>query len=302
MERYEIEAFLTLAEELHFGWTADRLHVSTAHISKTIRRLERRIGVPLFERTSRRVALTAIGARLRQDIGPAHEQIQQAVRNAIAAGRGIVGVLRVGFFGSDSALFLHTVSDAFRRQYPDCQVEIVELQLHNGLSMLQTDQVDVELARYPADHPDLACGPVLFTEPKVLAVSSQHPFARRSSLSLEDLAQVKLLRNPATMLEVWDEFHSPRHTPSGRPIEHVPGSETFLGQLALVGAGKGVYPEGGRAMRFYVRPDVTYVPFHDAAPLEWGLVWRATRETARVRAFAHTAHEVATAINEPDRP
>ncbi|MFD7259053.1 hypothetical protein [Streptomyces sp. NPDC059874] len=53
-------------------------------------------------------------------------------------------------FGSDAALFLHKVEDAFRRRYPDCQVEIVELQLRNGLEMLQTDQVHMEPARNPA--------------------------------------------------------------------------------------------------------------------------------------------------------
>ena len=57
LERHELEAFLTLAEELHFGRTAERLRVSTARISQTIAKLERRIGVPLFNRTSRRVVL-----------------------------------------------------------------------------------------------------------------------------------------------------------------------------------------------------------------------------------------------------
>ncbi|MFE9392938.1 LysR family transcriptional regulator [Streptomyces sp. NPDC006784] len=58
IERHEVEAFLTLAEELHFGRTAAKLHVSTARVSQTIRKLERRVGIPLFHRTSRHVSLT----------------------------------------------------------------------------------------------------------------------------------------------------------------------------------------------------------------------------------------------------
>jgi DNA-binding transcriptional LysR family regulator len=66
--RHELEAFLTLAEELHFGRTAARLHVSTARISQTIRSLELRVGVRLFERTSRRVSLLPVGQQLLEDL------------------------------------------------------------------------------------------------------------------------------------------------------------------------------------------------------------------------------------------
>ncbi|MEV0271241.1 LysR family transcriptional regulator [Hamadaea sp. NPDC050747] len=299
LERHEIEAFLTLAEELHFGRTAERLTVSTTRISQTIRKVERAVGAPLFDRTSRRVTLTPIGRQLRDDLRPAYDLVRQSFQNAVAAGRGVTGVLRAGYFGSDAAHVLHAVSDTFRLRYPDCDVEIVELQLNNGLLAMQTGQVDLELTRLPAVHPEIVGGPVLFTEPKVLAVPAAHPFARRESVSLEDLAEVRMLRNPSAMLDSWDEFHSPRHTPSGRPIPHVPGADTFLGMLALVGAGKGVYPEGGRAMRYYARPDITYVPFNDAPPLQWGLVWLRVRETARIRAFEQTARLVVPSLPVP---
>ncbi|MFI0354881.1 LysR family transcriptional regulator [Actinomadura sp. 9N407] len=294
MERYEIEAFLTLAGELHFGRTADRLNVSAGHISKTIKKVERRIGVPLFERTSRRVALTPIGAQLRDELQPAYDQVQRGIRNAIAAGRGVTGVLRIGFFGADAGQFLHTVGDTFRLRYPGCEVLIKEMQLIDGYTPLRTDEVEMMLLRFPTEQPDLAAGPVLFTEQKVLAVSSRHPFARRASLSLEDLGRVKVLRNPASIPDHWDQVHSPQYTPSGRPIESGPSAETFLELLSLVAAGKGVYPEGASAVRFYTRPDVAYIPFHDAPPLEWGLVWRAAGQTSRIRAFVQTASLIAT--------
>lgn len=297
LERHEIEAFLTLAEELHFGRTAERLHVSPARVSQTIRKVERGVGAALFERTSRRVALTPIGEQLRDELQPAYDLVRQSFQNAVASGRGVTGVLRAGYFGSDAAGCLHAVKDVFGLRYADCDVQIVELQLYNGLEALRTGQVDLELIRFPAADPELVCGPVLFTEPKVLAVSSRHPFARRESVSLEDLGDVQVLRNPGVIPDDWDDFHSPKQTPSGRPVQHIAGAETFLGMLALVGAGKGVYPEGGRATRFYTRPDITYVPFDDAPPLEWGLTWLATRETALIRAFGQTALAVV-----PDLP
>src|SRR5688572_12964992 len=74
LDRHELEAFLTLAEELHFGRAAERLHLSTSRVSQTIAKLERRIGLPLFHRTSRRVEMTDLGRRLHDEIRPAWEE------------------------------------------------------------------------------------------------------------------------------------------------------------------------------------------------------------------------------------
>ncbi|MHC8563259.1 LysR family transcriptional regulator [Streptomyces albidoflavus] len=68
LERLELEAFLTLAEELHFGRTAERLHVTTGRVSQLLKKLEGRVGAPLFVRSSRTVELTEIGGQLREDL------------------------------------------------------------------------------------------------------------------------------------------------------------------------------------------------------------------------------------------
>jgi DNA-binding transcriptional LysR family regulator len=99
LERYELEAFLMLAEELHFGRTADRLHVSTARVSQTIKKLERRMGVSLFHRTSRRVELTAVGRQLYEDVRPAWRQISEAFERAVEVGKGATGTVQVAFTG-----------------------------------------------------------------------------------------------------------------------------------------------------------------------------------------------------------
>lgn len=86
LDKHELEAFLTLAEELHFGRTAERPHVSTSRISQTIAKLERRIGLPLFLRTSRRVEMTRLGRQPHDEIRPAWEGITSAVLRAVEAG------------------------------------------------------------------------------------------------------------------------------------------------------------------------------------------------------------------------
>lgn len=99
-ERHELDAFLTLAEELPFGRTAERLHLSTTRVSRTIGELERRIGVPLFNRTSRRVELTAVGRQSAEEVRPSWARIDAAFERAVDTGRGITGTLSVAFVGA----------------------------------------------------------------------------------------------------------------------------------------------------------------------------------------------------------
>ena len=87
METREIEAFLALAEELHFGRAAARLHRTVSSLSQTIKVLERRVGGPLFERTSRRVVLTPLGSKFHDDLAPAYLAAQAALRAAQHAAR-----------------------------------------------------------------------------------------------------------------------------------------------------------------------------------------------------------------------
>ncbi|MFE7803018.1 LysR family transcriptional regulator [Nocardia sp. NPDC057440] len=292
VERNEIEAFLTLCEELHFGRTAERLRVSTAHVSKTIKAVERQVGVALFDRTSRKVALTPVGAQLRDELRPAYEQMQRSVRNARLAGRGIAGTLRVGYFGSAGGRYLLEVGEKFHARYPECEVRITEMQLSDGANRLRSGEVEALLCCFPMCEPDMAIGPPLISEDKMLAVASGHDFARRQTVSLEDLADVEMIQNPPELPADFDEFHHPKRTPSGRRIPPGPTATTFQEILALVGAGKGVYLTTTQAPLFYTRPDVTFVPVTDAPPLQFGLGWMSTGLTRRVEALVQVAVDV----------
>lgn len=236
LERHELEAFLTLAEELHFGRTAERLHVSTARISQTIAKLERRTGVPLFVRTSRRVEPTAVGRRLYEEVRPAWDEIAEAFTRAIDTGRGLTGALRAAFVGAAGGQLLAGAAEVFRRRLPDCDVRLREAQMVDLMPWLRDGQVDLALGTFPIDEPDIVTGPVLVSEARSLAVSSKHPFARRGSITLEDLARVKLLQLPDTLPVSLREDRTPRVTPAGRPIEPGPSASTFNEMLTLIGA------------------------------------------------------------------
>lgn len=291
MERHEIEAFLTLADELHFGRAAERLRVSPSRITQIIQRLERQIGATLFERTSRKVTLTPIGQLLREDLLPGHQRIQQAIERATAEGRGVTGVLNIGFNGAAAGQLILEATKHFRAAHPGSEVNIREVQISDGLIGWRSDAFDMVLIGRPIDEPDLVTGPTLISEARMLAVSSRHPLARRASISLEDLTAVTLLRMPTTLPDSVVQDRVPSHTPSGAPIAHGRRAQTFQEILTLIGAGEGAFIVGAQVTRFYLRPDVTYLPFDDAPPVEWGFVWRVSRETARVRAFNDAAME-----------
>jgi DNA-binding transcriptional LysR family regulator len=149
LERHELDAFVTLAEELHFGRTAQRLRVSTTRVSQTIRKLERRVGVPLFNRTSRRVELTAVGRKLYDDLQPAWAQIAAGFQRAVEAGRGMAGTLRVGFVGAADGQLVLQIAELFRTRHVDCDVLIREAQIGEYIAWLRDGVVDVLLTAYP---------------------------------------------------------------------------------------------------------------------------------------------------------
>ncbi|MET7679211.1 LysR family transcriptional regulator [Streptomyces sp. NPDC005423] len=301
MERQEIEIFLTLAEELHFGRTADRVGVSQSRVSQTVARLERRIGARLFERTSRQVTLTPIGEQLRDDVAPAWRSVEEAVARAMAAGRGITGTLRIGFSGAFTGHLLHSIAEAFGRRYPGVDVPIRQVQISDPYGPLRAGDIELQVTEPPVAEPDLTLGPVLLSQPRVLLMSSAHPFARRDAVSVEDLAEATLLTVGGSVPAHWLDHHFPRQTPSGRPIPHGQAITHWEDALSLVLAGKGVTPVAAAGAQYYSRPGLVFKPFTDAPRIDYAFIWPAGHETARLRAFVHVAMERVREAGGPTR-
>ncbi|MFJ5136367.1 LysR substrate-binding domain-containing protein [Streptomyces sp. NPDC088707] len=285
LERYELETFLTLAEELHFGRTGERLGVSTGRVSQTVKKLERRVGTPLFARTSRSVALTPVGLRLYEDLVPAHRQLRAALDRATEAGRGVHGRLRAGFGTPWDAELLTAAADALLGRHPGCEITVREVPLDGGVRPLQDGELDIQLAAFPVREPELTTGPVAVRDDRVLLVPAAHPLAGRPSLGLEDLAELPLITTGGAHPRHWLDHHYPRHTPSGAAVPRGPVATTWQEVLSHVTAGRGATPGAARGARYHPRPGIAYVPLRDAPPLEYGLVWPTAADSALIRAF-----------------
>ncbi|MER6011811.1 LysR family transcriptional regulator [Streptomyces bluensis] len=300
MERDELECFLLLAEELHFGRTADRMRLSRARVSQLVQRLERRVGAPLFTRTSRRVALTSLGRQLRADLEPHHRAIEAALERAATTARGVDTVLHVGFSNPLTGDIVMKVTEALRVSHPRLAVEICEVPLADPYGQLRKGEFDIQIAELPMREEDLGEGPTLLAEERILAIHSAHPLAARDSVSLEDLADVPLLTIAGNVPDYWLEHHVPAHTPSGRPIARGPSMTNMQEALMLVAGGRGALLAPAHTATYHARPGVAYVPFPDAEPTSYGLVWRAGHATGAVAAFARTAREVARDVARKD--
>lgn len=288
MELRDIEIFLTLAEELHFGRTAERLRVSQARVSQSIAKQERRIGAQLFVRTSRRVTLTPIGEKLRDDLGTAHRLLRDGIESAVAAAQGQAGTLTLGVM-VNHRYEIEPVLDRFRRLQPQCDLRIREITCNDAFHALRSEQIDVGLIWRPVLEPDLTVGPEVYQESQVLAVAAGHPLAARDQISMEDLAGLTVVQPERDVPGYWFDAHTPRTTPAGRPIHRGPRIASLEEALHLISAGEAVSPVGGHALGSHPRPGVAYVPISDAPALRYALVWRTATESALIRDLAQAA-------------
>ena len=299
MERQELETFLTLAEELHFGRTAERLLLSQARVSQTVKKLERKIGAPLFERTSRVVRLSPLGRRLYEDVAPLHKEMEAAVARARDAARGVEGELSVGFLGSGAGSLTGAILAAFRERCPGCEVRMRETQFQDPLGALRGGDIDLLFTCLPVEEPDLTVGPVVINEPRLLAMPVGHPLAGRTSVSLEELAGETFFGVVNGAPAYWWDFHVPPRTPSGREIHRGQAVASFQELMTLVAAGRGISPVVASVERYYARPDVTFVPLRDVASADVALLWRTAGTNARSEAFAGAVRDVVAANGGP---
>jgi len=292
MELREIEVFLVLSEELHFGRTAERLHLSQSRVSQSIQAIEARVGGALFERTSRRVRLTALGAQLRDGLRPGFDRIQQAVSDARDVACGPDGEVRVGLLSlaAGGAMF-DAVVERFEHRFPACRVEVLEAFPGKALERLRSGELDALVHWLPLQQPGLSVGPTLLDAASVLAVRVGHPLAERGWACLEDLGDNAVLDAEGVLpAETLDEL-MPRFTPSGRPIQRRGREGRMAEVLSLVARGQVVHPTVASVGDHYRHPAVVLVPMSDAPRRRAALVWMTERASPALRAFVAFAEQ-----------
>jgi DNA-binding transcriptional LysR family regulator len=288
----QAEAFLAVAEELHFGRAAERLHVSQPRVSRLIAALERQVGGALFERTSRRVTLTPLGEQFYGELGAAYAQLQAALDHARRAAREAAGQLRIGFTNTTEGPALSRLVAVFEAGHPGCQVTLQEVPVSEVYATLRTGEIDVLIHWLVVDEPDLTPGPAIDRQDRVVAVAASHPLARQETVSVEDLAGQPVARPPTAFPPALWEALVPPNTPSGKPIPQAHDARSLHEIWALVARGLIVHPTLASTAQLLRRDDIILVPMTGLPPIRLGLIWRSAGYNARIRALATTARSI----------
>lgn len=202
MDLRQLECFVAVADDLHFGRAAERLHIGQPSVSEQIRRLERDLGEPLFLRTSRRVELTSLGELLLPDARRALEAVHAVYERGREVVRNGPADVRVGLAADIAHDLLGSAIRALRGQRPELRVNPISMRTPDQVTALLERRLEVGLCWEPPSIEDLV-GIGLGRESYVVLVRTDHPFAGRDEVPLAEVAREPLVmfdqeRNPWT--------------------------------------------------------------------------------------------------------
>ncbi|QCT21214.1 LysR family transcriptional regulator [Jejubacter calystegiae] len=278
IELRHLRYFVAVAEELHFGRAAARLNISQPPLSQQIQTLEQEVGARLLARNNRSVQLTEAGRQFLGDVRQILGQVEAAAARAARLHHGETGELRIGF--TSSAPFIRTVSDSlstFRRLWPEVHIETVENTTRALIAPLNEGELELGLMRNTV-LPETLDWHLILREPLLAVVHQDNPLARRSTISLCDLASEPFVFfDPRVGTGLYDDILNllRRHGVTPYITQEVGEAMTIIG-LVAAGLGVSILPASFRRVQL---AETVWVPFSEQqAVSEMWLVWPKHRE------------------------
>jgi DNA-binding transcriptional LysR family regulator len=264
-----------VAEELHFGRAALRLHIGQPPLSQQLRRLELDLGVQLFRRTKRKVELTAAGAAFLDGANAVLAQAARARSAAIRAANGEIGELVIGFVPTCDGRLLSRVIARLRDVAPQLRVRIESLSTSAQATALITGALDAGFVRLPLADPLLMVEPVQ-REGLWVSMPDQHRLAAKAVLVLDDLAGENLVLFPRMIAPGYYDALLDLMARRRLRLPVSQHAEQVQAILTIVSAGLGlsVHPEATTVLAY---PGITYRRLDEAFTADTGLAWRRDR-------------------------
>jgi DNA-binding transcriptional LysR family regulator len=291
MEIRQIRYALAVAAELHFGAAANRLGVSQPAVSEQIRLLEADLGVQLFDRTSRSVQITPVGAVFLEDARRMLADIDRTRLRVAEHGRGERGRLRIGAVGPALTWTVPMVVKEVVRLAPQLDISLTAMSTESQIRAILDGDLDVGFIRVISRRKGLRVEHLL-DEPLTAALPTEHRLATAASIKLSELNGEPFVVWPRTFNpSFFDEVIATCHRHGCLPSKLIEGSDMQT-QLASISAGLGVsvLPRSFMGAR---RDQVAFVPLREKLrPVPLQLVWSAAHEEPAVRRL----HEVATRL------
>jgi DNA-binding transcriptional LysR family regulator len=274
LETRELAYFVAVAEEEHVGRAAQRLGIAQPPLSRAIRKLERRIGVPLLERAGRGVRLTAAGEVLMHEGRKVLDAAAAAGLRTRRAGEVRPRLVLVMKPGADAGL-LPEVLQRYCEEPAATEVDVRVCGVGEQAGLLRTGAADVALLHLPYDDASGFDTELLRVEGQVAVLPPGHRLAGRASIRLEDLRDEPQPRWPGM--------------PGPGPV--VRDGSQLMQEIAL-GRTVAVFPASAEA---HLRRDLTAVPVTDAGPISLVLAWPERSRSPAVAAFVRAAADAARA-------
>jgi DNA-binding transcriptional LysR family regulator len=285
MELRQLQYFVAVAEELHFGRAARRVNISQPPLSIQIRNLEDELGVRLFERTSRCVELTEAGRVFLEEVRGILGKLESAMEVTRDTAKGCIGRIAVGFVGPAMDNFLPAAIRSFSLQNPGIILTLIELSTNEQLESLYSGQIEVGFARiYHHELKNLCCE-VVWHESYVLALPEGHHLETQQRIALSDLKGQPMIMYPRRIQPALYDSIIKSCEVAGFTPKVSQEARTKHTTTALVAAGLGVaiVPESSKALR---RKGVIYLPITDALPtVEIAMVWRDGSDSPILKRF-----------------
>jgi len=293
MEIQQLRVFLAVADELHFGRAAERLHLAQPPVSRIVRQLERDFGTDLFIRSTRSVQLTAAGAAL---VAPAQEILAAADRakaSALAAGRGEVGTVKLAYAGASTHVLVGVLAREVRKVYPG-----VEFRLNSqdfalpALSRVLRSEVDISLGRWDFV-PAGVQSRIIVEEHLVMAVPASHRLALQEEVSMAELSGEPFVALPPHEGSVLGDRLRRLSLGAGFDPDIVQRAPDSWTAMALVGAEVGCSLTVSSVADNVTDPHVRFLRVLDQTlPIYLRMAWRGTTDNPALPPILSLAERV----------
>ncbi|HEY9817895.1 MAG TPA: LysR family transcriptional regulator [Candidatus Obscuribacterales bacterium] len=291
IEFRHLRYFVAVAEELHFGRAAERLHMAQPPLSQQIRQLEEQLGFQLFHRTKRRVTLTEAGQVFLEHSQDLLQQLERAVESGRQASRGEVGQLAIGFVSSATYNVLPMILHEFRDRFPQVNLTLRELTTDQQVRWLAENRLDVGFIRPPIDDAQLKTQ-VILQEPLVVALPVHHPLAALEAIPLKSLAGESFILFPRRLAPgLYDQVISLCQSADFSPkvVQEAIQMQTIV-SLVAARMGVAIVPI---SIQHLGRTGVVYRPLQEATPqAAIALLWHPDKLTPVSQQFLDMVHRL----------
>lgn len=284
MELRHLKYFVAVANELHFGRAAEKLQIAQPPLSQQIKALEEELGVLLFERTKRRVALTESGKAFLKRVNKILKDIDQACVEAVSIHRGESGQIKLGFAGLVTFDLLPFLLQTFQERYPRVKVTMHHLTTTEQIEALEENEIDIGILIPPVDSRRIHLD-VIREEPFILAINRAHPFGKMNkAIYLSALANNKFIMPPRSAGPgYYDSIISLCHQAGFSPNTSQEAKELqTVVSLVAAGIGVAILPSSIQNIK---NDHVTYLPINNTIKIQTCIAYKKDNTSAVIESF-----------------